>query len=240
MHDALAWVAAELVAHPTAPSRASTLTFLIRQYLAEGNDDVRDALERALASGLIAFEEERDPRERCHWLGAFADASAMVDDVHVAEVVAGGLSGTIDALEQFVRTVYEPGEGAVGASCHEQLRLASAMLVAFELTGRLPYSMLAEELVQTVRLRWWDPEAGAFSGEFAANCLAAQLCARLAALHRDADYAAAAVVAPSAHYQEDAARMLASLAPRYRTHPDVAADYGLALLDWLALSALPN
>lgn len=248
MIDALEWVTAALVARAGAPDLPrilqsvlpSALVFLIRRYPADGRPELRDALERGLAAGLVAFDDERDPRTRCEWLGALAAASAMVDDAQLAETVERALPDVIDGLEQFVRNVYEPGEGAMGASCHEQLRLASALLAAFDLTGRLPYSMLAEELLQTATRRWWDTGAGAFRAEFGANCIAVQLCCRLAMLHRDVDYASRAVVAPAARYDEQAALALVSLESHYREHNASAADYGLALLDWFSLSALPN
>ena len=248
MNDALEWVTDALLARSSGSVVASafrpvvpaTLVFLIRRYLSDGRPELRDALERGLTEGLSAFNQERDPRARCEWLGALAEASALVDAAQLAEMVARALPDVIDELEQFVRGVYEPGEGALGASCHEHLRLASALLVAFDLSGRLPYSMLAEELLQTTQRRWWDADTGAFRADFSANCIAAQVCCRLAALHHDDDYAARAVLAPAARYGEQAALVLASLEPHYREHEASAADYGLALLDWLAFSLLPN
>ena len=63
-----------------------------------------------------------------------------------------GIDGAIgcvaghEELERAVDERYEPGEGARGPA-REQLELAGALLTAFVLTDRLPYSMLAEEIV---------------------------------------------------------------------------------------------
>jgi hypothetical protein len=59
-------------------------------------------------------------------------------------------------------------------------------------------------------------------------------------LHRDADYAASAVIAPGASYAFDAEQILTVLAPIARAHLDDVAEYGMALLDWFALRSLPN
>ncbi len=239
MNDALDWVTADLVTPPSSPAFPSALSFLVREYTAKGQPEVQAALERALAAALPIFDAERDPCARLQWMVVFAEASAIADDERMVEAVQRWLPSVIDGLEGFVRGAYEPGEGLVDATLDAHMRCASALLGAFELTGRLPYSMLAEEILQTARRRWWDSERP-FCGDFASTCLAVQVCCRLAALHRDADYAASAVVAVSPTYHEDAARMLAVLEPRYRDHPASAADYGLALLEWFALGQLPN
>ena len=49
----------------------------------------------------------------------------------------------IDHLEHIVGGSYRPGEGVRGDAA-DQVHAASALLTAFEITGRLPYSMLAE------------------------------------------------------------------------------------------------
>ena len=170
----------------------------------------------------------------------FAEAAAISDDERLVESVRLHLSPTIDGLERFVRSAYEPGEGVVGAEASDQIGSALAFLTAFELTGRLPYSMLAEELLQIARRDAWDRDGAGFGRNFRANATAAQLLCRLAALHRDADYAASAVVAPDATYALDAERILSSLAPIARTHLDDIAEYGMALLEWFSLHAPSN
>lgn len=148
----------------------------------------------------------------------------------------------IDQLEHIVGGAYHPGEG-IGhrRSLADQIWAASVLLTGYEATGRLPYAMLAEELIQTTRRVAWDErdggffdvEAGAATKPFAANCEAARVLCRLAALHRDDEYRAAAVIAPDADYKADAERVLAyaSSAPDARG----SAMYGLALAEFLDL-----
>lgn len=238
---ALNWITGTLL-DPLARGSASPAAtlFLLSRYASTGRSDVRDAVEAGLTRGLDGARVERDPRERCQWLGVFADAAAISDDERLPVAVQELLPRTIDDLEQLVRAAYEPGEGMVGATLLDQFRGASALLTAFELTGRLPYSMLAEELVQVARGEAWDDSRGAFRADFGVNCGAVRVLCRLAALHRDPDYTASAIVAGHATYLRDAERTLAALHPIYRDHPADAAEYGVALLDWFALSGHPN
>jgi uncharacterized protein YyaL (SSP411 family) len=237
----LDWIADTLTASLKSGSTSpSAVLFVLRTYSVSGRSDMRDAIEAGLTNGLRAMTDDPDPRRRCLWLGVFAEATAASDDERLVERVRSQLSPTIDGLERFVGSVYEPGEGLAGADVTEQLHSALAFLTAFELTGRLPYSMLAEELLQIARRQSWDRDRGSFGATFVANATAAQLLCRLAALHRDPDYAASAVVAPYARYAADAERILEALAPIARTHLDDVAEYGMALLDWFALGALPN
>jgi hypothetical protein len=87
--------------------------------------------------------------------------------------------------------------------------------------------MLAEELMQT------SARVSAGRG-FTIECEAARVLCRLAALHDDDDYRAAAVIAPDANYRADASRVLAALSPRARAED--APIYGLALSELLALN----
>jgi hypothetical protein len=237
----LDWIAdaltASLLAGATSPS---AVLFMLRSYTASGREEMRAAIEAGLTGGLQAVAADLDPRRRCQWLGVFAEAAAVSDDERLVESVQSYLPSTIDGLERLVRSGYEPGQVLDGADLNDQMLSAVAFLTAFELTGRLPYSMLAEELLQIARREWWDDSTGGFGDNFSANAIGAQLFCRLAALHRDADYAASAVVAPGATYALDAERILTSLEPIARTHLDAVAEYGMALLDWFALRALPN
>src|SRR5439155_1129927 len=114
---------------------------------------------------------------------------------------------------------------------------SSALLAAYTVSARLPYSMLAEELMQFIRRTRWDETAGCFTdgdsetGEMLRlNCAAARVLCRLAALHRDPDYVAAAVVAAGALYADDAGRILTSQQEVARAAGlDESAAYGLAL-----------
>lgn len=237
----LDWIADALIAAVAAgETPPAALTFLLRRYTASGRTDLRNAIEAGLTRGLDALPGERDPRCRCQWLGVFAEAAAVSDDERLVESIQSNLSSTIDDLEQLARGAYEPGEGMLGRAASDQLQSAAAFLTAFELTARLPYSMLAEELLQVVRRLEWDDDRGALRGDFGVNAVAVQVLCRLAALHRDADYTASAVIAEHPTYARDAQRILETLAPLARAHPAEAAEYGLALLDWFALRGHPN
>jgi uncharacterized protein YyaL (SSP411 family) len=238
--DTLDWIAdtilRDLAERRTSPAAA---LFLLRRYVDSGRTDLRDASEIALTEGLALCATLRDPVERTDWLGVFADATAISEDERLPETVQQRLADTVDGLEQFVRAAYEPGEGLVGATLIDHLRCSVALLTAFELTGRLPYSMLAEELVRAARRRWWS-DAGLFADAVIANCVDAQIACRLAALYRDPDYAESSVIAPDANYEADAHRTLIGLIEIVRDHPEAAAAYGVALVHWSALNSQTN
>jgi hypothetical protein len=142
----------------------------------------------------------------------------------------------IDHLERVIGGSYRPGEGLVRdldgvrarGSVDDHVRGASALLTAFEITGRLPYSMLAEELI-AVAGRARPADAG-----LVIQCETARVLCRLAALHADPDYRGAAVIAGGADYRAEASRILAAESVRARAGtPSAAAAYGLALRDLL-------
>jgi len=158
----------------------------------------------------------------------------------------------IDELEHIIATAYRPGDGLahdldspdrVRGQLADQLRTASALLTAYVLTWRLPYGMLAEELVQFARRTLWDDEHAAFRAAphegadvFVLNCEAARVLCRLAALHHDDDYRHVAVVAVGADYRTDAERILtAQAASAHARDLSDAAAYGLALAEFSKL-----
>jgi len=161
----------------------------------------------------------------------------------------GVVAEAIDELERIVGGAYAPGEGvpsllsdpsAPRGRLADHVALSSALLTAFDLTGRLPYSMLAEELAQWVRRALWDDEAGLFRGSsadpgcpFVPNCDAARVLLRIAALHGQDEYRRAAVIAVEADYAHDANRMFDSLSSACRQQGIAAAAYGLALFEGL-------
>jgi len=159
------------------------------------------------AGGLAAGLRESWGRERRIAMGAAGiDACLRAE---AAGLAGAGLQAAIDELERLVGAAYEPGEGLSGAAAGGRAQLAdhvsaaSALLTAYECTGRLPYSMLAEELMQFVARTLGDAdEIGFVDGEtaskpFAVNCEAVSVLYRLDALHRSAEYLEAAVVAQS-------------------------------------------
>jgi len=234
---AMEWARKAVLVQDAAGLSPSALIFLLRSYVKDGGDAVRDAAEQGLTRGL-ASAPPSDTCMRLEWLRALLEAAALSDDERLRDIVAQTLPAAVDALEALVRRSYEPGEGLIDAGCDEHMRLGSALLAAFDLCGRLPYAMLAEELVQHARRLWWQDEDGAFAGGFAVNCTALHVLCSLAALHADADYRKAAVLAPAASYVDDARRLAASLGGHAGEHPQDAADFGRALFEWFALE--PN
>jgi hypothetical protein len=174
-----------------------------------------------------------------------AEALAGVDACLRAGVQepGGNLQAALDELEHLVGAAYQPGEGVALGAPGGRVRLAdhvttaSALLTAFECTGRLPYSMLAEELVQFAARMLWDAASpGFFDGEtgtkpFALNCEAASVLFRLAALHGSDEYRGAAVLAAGADYGRDAANILYELAPEASRLGLEGAAFALAASD---------
>ena len=258
--DDVTRVVIEALARDEAPT-ADALRLLLRAHAATGREDVRDALEPALALALeiagdspsadvprwlLLFAEAIDASEderlreaasnlatklRMNWAGLsdIAAKAASLDAFFYAlpvlgkdAVDTGALQAALDELERTVSATYEPGQGVEG-TLDNQIHVASALLSAFSLTDRLPYSMLAEELVQHGR-------AALLSGKlaFAVGCEAADVLSRLSELHQREEYRAAAVIAPDANYAEDAALILERLAPEASSHGLAGAAYGLA------------
>ena len=152
-------------------------------------------------------------------------------------------AGAIDALERVVAGAYRPGQGIsheiakaafVRGGLADHVRSASTLLTAHMLTARLPYAMLADELMQSV-LRTPPAEPDDGDARFTLNCELARVFGRLAALHRDEEYRRTAVLAVGEDYAADAARTLAALAPSVRKRGVEAAAFGLALAEWLNL-----
>jgi hypothetical protein len=130
----------------------------------------------------------------------------------------------IDELERIVKIAYRPGRG-VGV-CADQIAMAGALLSAYRLSGRLPYSMLAEELVAAAR-PLMENEC-----DFPTACHAARVMCHLAALHDDEQYRRTAVVAPSSDYRRDVAAILDRWSDEaMRRCTADAAIYGVALLE---------
>ena len=78
------------------------------------------------------------------------------------------------------------------AASRDQVRSASTLLTAYMLTARLPYAMLADELMQSVVRTRRQSERDV---PFAVTCEVARVFCRLAALHHDEEYRRTAVLA---------------------------------------------
>lgn len=136
----------------------------------------------------------------------------------------------IDELERIVGSVYHPGQRVGDVADH--VCLASALLTAFEATGRLPYSMLAEELMQVLPVHLRSGSSGTEvypQHDFSVGCDAVRVWSRLAALHDDEAYRSSAVIKADAAYRADALRMLEQLSTALDDPRVDAARYGLAL-----------
>jgi len=196
---------------------------------------------------------------------ATVQAVASGIDAYLASTDAIGEA--IDELERVVAAWYQPGEGiaprrsrsaasaASGPRLVDQVATASALLTAYTRTGRLPYSMLAEELMQFSRRLWWDDDRVRFRqpldgdaderATFSVNCAAVSVLCRLASLHADEEYRASAVVAAGADYARDAAHILNGLASDVTLSESAPAgrhdgagealdaELGLALDEWI-------
>jgi hypothetical protein len=231
---------------------ADSLRLLLRAYAATGRDDVRGALEAGLA-GALEIAADSSSASAPRWLILFAEAADASDDERLRGVVSDLASQTrmiwratrsvgdaavsvdaclranldvqaaIDELERIVAAAYEPGEGIEG-SMQDELSVAGALLTAFGMTDRLPYAMLAEELIQhTRRIALEQTDL-----PFDTACDLATVLSRMAALHANDQYRAAAVIAPDAQYADDAALILERLAGEAPGRGLAGAAYGLA------------
>jgi len=158
-------------------------------------------------------------------------------------------SDAIDELERIVGAAYQPGRGlATGANgfrprLADQVKMASALLVAYEVSGRLPYAMLPEELMQFARKTWWNDESGCFAEAslnedemFHLNCNAACVLCELAGLHADDDYRSQAVISDDAAYGDAARRILAAQEKAAHESCGRSAALGLAMLRYLEMA----
>ncbi len=135
----------------------------------------------------------------------------------------------VDELERLVACAYRPGRGVL-ARCGEaepggledHVQAAAAFVTAYRVAGRLPYAMLADDLMQFARRSWWtDLAEPATLTEVAGLCGAARVLGRLAAIHADPQYAKAAIVREGYEHVADAERLLSATAP-------AAARFGVA------------
>ena len=129
---------------PSAGGRAAWLT-LFAEVAAIAEDERIVAVIGELVASLraeVAGGERRAPKGSAS-VEAVLVASSLFDPQEL-------VPPAIDQLEHVVGGAYQPGAGVRGGLIN-QVRAASALLTAFEITGRLPYSMLAEELMQTAR-----------------------------------------------------------------------------------------
>ena len=186
---------------------------------AEAADASDDPRIRDMASALAA-----KARENWHDARSIAAGAKSVDAWLRALPLLpdGSAQVAIDELERLIAVAYQPGHGI--GTAEDEIHVASALLTAFAVTDRLPYAMLAEELLQHARRFVCDATAV----PFLVICAAAAALSRMAALHQLPEYQNAAVIAPNADYRADAVRMLEKVAPEAHTYGIDAAPYALA------------
>jgi hypothetical protein len=198
-------------------STASSGWLVLFAEAADASDDIR---LREAASDLAS-------KARMNWGGAQPiDVSAASVDACLRALPLLGLDAVqapVDELERLVAASYEPGSG-IGGTADQEIGVATALLTAFAVTDRLPYAMLAEELLRHARVELLD----ASDVPFSTACSAASALARMAALHQVDAYRNAAVIAPDADYAGDAAVMLERAARDAHTFGLAAAAYALA------------
>lgn len=212
------------VADTTTLGRAAWLTLLVEASIVADDERLHPAAAALSAALQASWPALTRIDERCASVEACLRGSAIVSGADLVQ-------RAIDELEQAVGGSYRPGDGLMDTrngmglrrSAADHVSAASALLTAFELTGRLPYSMLAEELIAVARR---EP----VEMELALSCRIARVLCRLADLHDDPGYRGAAVIAAGADYRADAARILAAESARARTaDPSHRAAYGIAL-----------
>ena len=170
--------------------------------------------------------------------GAFIRAAALFDDIWLRDFA-------LKSLEAVIVPAYTPGSGvahltaaggghAARGLLTDQIHAASALIWAHAATGRLPYSMLAAEVLQFAIRTMWDEAAGCFRDRVAAedpvrpfelNCHAACVLDRAGVLTRDAAY------------QDRARTILQSLARDYEQHELFGAPYAVAVAEVLVRRA---
>jgi hypothetical protein len=213
-----------LAAAATATIDRAAWLLLLGEARRLSQDDRMPAAVATLVDGLAA-EWGADLQVEVAALSIEACLASADDDRRAAIVPRA-----IDELERIASHAYVPGRPARDVG--QVVRLASSLLTAFTETARLPYAMLAEELVQSLMRSSRDRENGLFVASFELNCAAAIVLIRLGALHRNANYRAGAIVAVDADYDRDADRVLASLALQSPADLRIGA-YGLALVERL-------
>jgi hypothetical protein len=262
-HDQLgealgAALAVALDAHRDATTtrcRAEWLT-VFAEACAVSNDSRLQAAVRELVyrlrqdwPGLMFVDEAAFSLEAC------LRATSVAETLEFALVPA-----VVEELERIVGAAYRPGFGishTINRSAtprgeggpSDQIRTASALLTAFEETGRLPYAMLADELIQSARNLEQpvdtkdrdepDRNDAASDDRLFLDCEAVQVLCRLAALYDDPEYRRTSVTLTDVSYRCDASCLLKSQAARLgrdgeacESPPETraVAAYGLALM----------
>jgi hypothetical protein len=198
-------------------------------FFASERADHPDSLDRTLYADVNA-----------EVAGSLLIVGDSLDDPSLVELA-------LSALERVALVLYRPGAGLahyhtdrphVRGLLVDQVRAAWSLVTAARLTGRVPYVMLAEELMQYARRTLWDQERGGFfdrSAPVAEDGDIGLLAERIKPLDTNCEaaraLAALATLSERAEYDEWARQALASQTLVYRQHGAHGAAYGLAALE---------
>ncbi len=143
--------------------------------------------------------------------------------LRAALVVQPALVGkAVDELERLVGGTYQPGRGVLGqhgdpepGTAADHIQAAMALLTAHAVTERLPYAMLADELMQFASRSCWAGELqpAVSLDEVVERSEAARVFAHLAVVHAEPRYVDTAVVTAGYNHVAEAERLLASAEP---------------------------
>jgi uncharacterized protein YyaL (SSP411 family) len=174
---------------------------------------------------------------------AWMQAGAALGDAALSEAGAR-------ALDRILTLAYRPGEGVahwfdshvgIRGLLTDQVHASRALLILYEATGNPTWSMLAEELMRTAIRAQWDEAAGCFLDRvpgspdavglladpltpLAANCVAAQVLARLSRVTGDPTL------------QDRALDVLRAFTTTYRQQGLFGAPYALAVGEVLGVT----
>lgn len=204
------------------------------------------------ALDLAVVERAAQLRRRWPSRGVVADAMRAVEACVAAAASVSrtrDLVDAVDELERLLGLVYEPGSSLphlIGGPAdppgdlHDHAATAGALLTTHAATGQLPYAMLAEEVMQTARRTHGRPARHHSdlsreepAGSFLAECDAAVVLCRLAAVRSDPEYQLAVTAGAPDDYAAWAVELLARWATTYQARGTEAAAYGLAVHEWL-------
>ena len=215
-----------------------------------GDERLRKAFLRLAGAARARWQSPEEPPSTIMRLveGCLLGAELFPDPNDAGTLIADA----IDEMERVVSRWYRPGSGFTrldqsgtpSIRPEDQIDGASTLLSAYTLTGRLPYPMLAEELVQFARRLCWpagprseDESPLDAASRFLAGCAAVPVLCRLTVLHADPGYQTAAVVAPDVEYRLECETLLQALIAEAEplTDQEKAGALGLALSSWLSI-----
>src|SRR4051812_8324699 len=92
------WVRKMVLATDAPDLSPSAVTLLLRLYVDDGSNAVRDLAEQGLTRGL-ASAPSADTCTRLEWLRTIVEAAALSDDQRLRDMVAQSMPAAVDALE---------------------------------------------------------------------------------------------------------------------------------------------